>query len=78
MFTEQMVGAARCDHPTWSSACKVIDPRPPSNPLWIGAEAPLREIRGFRGLLDDVRIYGSRALNEAQVHELYMRLARCL
>ena len=77
-FAEQMKGAARCDHPRWDQPCGVIDPRPPNAPLWLGGEAPLRPIRGFKGLLDDVRIYGSRALSEAEVGGLHGALAHCL
>ena len=77
-FAEQMKGAARCDHPRWDQPCGVIDPRPPNAPLWLGAEAPLRPIRGFKGLLDDVRIYGARALSEAEVGGLHEALAACL
>ena len=52
-------------------------PDPPAGPLWIGQEAPGALGRGFAGLLDDVRVYGDRALSDGEVQRLHARLRHC-
>lgn len=48
---------------------------PPQGSLWIGREAPLRNdanARALHGDLDDLRIYGDRALDSEEVYALYL------
>ena len=77
VFREDLRVERRCTSPKWESACALVDADPPAGPLWIGQEAPGVLGRGFAGLLDDVRVYGDRALSDGEVQRLHARLRHC-
>ena len=76
VFREDLAVARRCGRDR-ASPCTAVDVQPPVGPLWIGQEAPGHSAHspaGFNGQLDDIRIYGQRALSEGEVRLLHARL----